>query len=69
MKDLDVLIRISPENYHNMLKQAEERGYEKGFDRAYQLGKEMLELHEKTASKSVEGLIHKYIDLFMSRGK
>ena len=29
MEDLDILIRISPENYHAMLKLAEERGYEK----------------------------------------
>jgi uncharacterized protein YihD (DUF1040 family) len=69
MHDPDSYIRLSPESYQAVIKIAEERGYHKGYDRAYQLGRELLEMHESASSKTIEGLVKKYVDLFMSRGE
>lgn len=69
MNDPDLYIRLSPESYQAVIKIAEERGYHKGYDRAYQLGKELLEMHESASNKAIEGLVKKYVDLFMSRGE
>jgi uncharacterized protein YihD (DUF1040 family) len=69
MNDPDLYIRLSPESYQAVIKIAEERGYHKGYDRAYQLGKELLEMHESASNKTIEGLVKKYVDLFMSRGQ
>jgi uncharacterized protein YihD (DUF1040 family) len=69
MNDPDLYIRLSPESYQAVIKIAEERGYHRGYDRAYQLGKELLEMHENASNKAIEGLVKKYVDLFMSRGE
>ena len=69
MNDPDLYIRLSPESYQAVIKIAEERGYHKGYDRAYQLGKELLDMHEKTTDATIKRLIDKYVDLFMSRGE
>jgi hypothetical protein len=69
MNDPDLYIRLSPESYQAVIKIAEERGYHKGYDRAYQLGRELLETHEKATDATIKRLIDKYVDLFMSRGE